>query len=111
MTKTSSHTPEAVHCVAEGRGDQWEAFCLDFDLAVQGHSFEEVYTKLDEQIMLYIESAMQQAEPDRERLLARRAPISVTVPMIFRVVCSTLLRRGATPRHDYVVPMGHYTAA
>jgi len=111
MKKQSSHAQGAVHCVAEGREESWEAFCLDFDLAVQGKSFEEVYAKLNDQIHLYIETAFQESKADRERLMNRRAPISVTMPMMLRVIGSTLLRRGITPRHDYVVPMGNYVAA
>ena len=32
-----------LRCYAERHHGQWEAFCLDFDIAVQGSSFEEVY--------------------------------------------------------------------
>ena len=32
--------------VARVRGTQWETFCLDYDVAVQGRSFEEVQASL-----------------------------------------------------------------
>lgn len=56
MSMRAAREPNSVHCFAEGNGASWEAFCLDFDLAVQGRSFEDVYAKLNDQIALYIES-------------------------------------------------------
>ncbi|WP_256445687.1 hypothetical protein [Skermanella sp. TT6] len=40
----------AFACIAEGRDGEWEAFCLDLDLAVAGTSFEEVYRDLNKAI-------------------------------------------------------------
>ncbi len=47
--------PRIIKCYAEGRPGKWEAFCLDFDLVVQGSSFQDVYEKLDEQVALYLD--------------------------------------------------------
>jgi predicted RNase H-like HicB family nuclease len=46
----------SLHCYAEGRNGDWEAICLDLDIAVQGGSFEEVFGSLREAISLYLES-------------------------------------------------------
>jgi hypothetical protein len=64
-----------VHCYAEGRPGHWEAFCIDFDIAVQGSSLDEVRAKLHDAIELYINSVfdLPNAE-DRARLLNRQAP-------------------------------------
>ena len=44
-----------LRCYAEGRPGHWEAFCLDFDLAVQGESLPEVIRVLNTAISLYLE--------------------------------------------------------
>jgi predicted RNase H-like HicB family nuclease len=62
---------KAVLCVASGRDSQWEAFCLDYDLAVQGQSFEEVRGLLKDAIEMYVDTAVKEPEPNRSRLLAR----------------------------------------
>ena len=64
-----------ITCYAEGSGDQWEAICLDFDIAVQGGSFDEVYRGLQDSVALYLEHVSTLPEADRRRLLARRAPL------------------------------------
>ena len=45
-----------LHCYAEGRDGDWEAICLELDVAVQGGSFEEVFRSLREAIALYLET-------------------------------------------------------
>lgn len=66
--------PYEILCVARGRGGQWEAFCLDFDIAVQGRSFDEVRALLGEAVHTYIQDAAAEQEPTRSQLLARRVP-------------------------------------
>jgi hypothetical protein len=78
---------------ARGRGDRWEAFCPDFDLAVQGRSFEEVRVSLVRAIEMYLDSALAEPEPLRSRLLARRAPFFVRLTWAFRVFWSALFSR------------------
>lgn len=82
--------PEAILCVASGHGSQWEAFCLDFDLAVQGRSFEEVRRLLQRAIEMYIDAAAKEPEPIRSRLLGRKAPFLVRLMWAWRVFWSTL---------------------
>lgn len=93
--------PQALVCVASGRGSQWEAFCLDFDLAVQGRSFEEVRQLLTGAIEMYIDAAVKEPEPFRSRLLGRKAPFWVRLMWAWRVFWSTLsiraTRRGNNP--------------
>lgn len=64
----------ALVCVAHGHRGDWEAFCLDFDLAVQGISLEDVRSRLEEVLADYVHAASEEAEPARSRLLNRRAP-------------------------------------
>ena len=83
---------KVVHCYAEGRPGQWEAFCLEFDLAVQGTSFQDVMSKLREQIELYIESVCDLPQADQERLLNRGVPWWFIVRLWWRMTKSLLQR-------------------
>jgi hypothetical protein len=76
--------------VAHGRGDQWEAYCLDYDLAVQGRSFEEVQSSLVQAIHMYLDTALSEPEPIRSRLLNRRAPFLVRLTWALRLFWSAL---------------------
>jgi len=79
-------------CIATGHGDQWEAFCLDFDLAVQGKSYDEVRRFLDKAVHMYVERASVEPDPARSQLLNRKAPLSVRLMWAWRLFWSTLYR-------------------
>ena len=79
-----------LYCIASGRGDQWEAFCLDLDLAVQGRSFEEVHRFLAKAIHMYVERAMEEPEPTRSQLLNRKAPFLVRLSWGLRLFRSVI---------------------
>ena len=68
-------------CSAEGSGNQWQALCLDFDIAVQGASFAEVQQSLSEAISDFVEAADMENEPARAKLLGRRTPVWVRLSM------------------------------
>jgi predicted RNase H-like HicB family nuclease len=80
-------------CIATGQGDEWEAFCLDFDLAVQGRSFEEVKCDLRQAINMYVEAALAEPEPARSRLLSRDAPFFIRLMWAWRLFIVTISRR------------------
>jgi hypothetical protein len=82
--------PDNLQCIAAGHGDKWEAFCLDLDLAVQGHSFEEVRQSLGTAIEMYLERAMEAPEPTRSQLLNRKAPFFVRLMWGLRLLRSTI---------------------
>jgi len=66
-----------VKCYAEQEGVCWVAICLDFNLAAQGDSFDEVKAKLEAMIKEYVYDAL--VGEDRlyaAQLLTRRAPWS-----------------------------------
>jgi hypothetical protein len=92
-----SEVKQSFVCIATGRADQWEAFCLDFDLAVQGRSFDEVRRYLVDAIEMYLEAALAEPEPDRSRLLARKAPFLVRLMWGWRLFRVTMSGR---PRRD-----------
>ena len=81
-------------CVARGRDDRWEGLCLDLDLAVQGHSFDEVCRLLNESVSTYLEDAASEAEPARSQLLARRVPAYVRFLWGWRFFRATISGRG-----------------
>lgn len=82
-----------ILCVAEGRDNEWEALCLDFDLAVQGRSFDEVRHLMNQAILTYIEDAANEAPRDRARLLGRRAPLRVRMSVLSRFLLGALFGR------------------
>ena len=60
---------KAIWCYAEGKTGSWEAICLDFDLAVQDKSFDEVYQELNAVISMYLEYTGKLSKEDKRRLL------------------------------------------
>ena len=96
-----------VRCYAEGRTDgRWEAICLNFDLAVQGHSFNEVYDDLNKAIEIYLASVNELPEKDKERLLKRSAPLSLQLRFLWAVIQSFFDGNGGgKERHDFMIPL------
>lgn len=64
-----------VRCMAKREGNVWVAFCLDFSLAAQGDSLLEAKQKLAEQIVYYVDEALEDKEFGSQ-LLRRRAPFT-----------------------------------
>jgi predicted RNase H-like HicB family nuclease len=65
---------KVVRCYAEGRDGQWEAVCLEFDIAVQGQSLEEVVQSLRSAIAAYLDYVGGLPEKEQARFLNRRVP-------------------------------------
>ena len=63
-----------VRCYAHGRGQNWQAICVDYDLAVHGSSFQEVKTALETSLKMFLEAVAELPPEERSRLLARKAP-------------------------------------
>lgn len=81
-------------CVARASAvGGWEAFCLDFDLAVQGKTFDEAKSHLHRAIGTYIQDAMQEEEAQRGHLLNRRAPFFVRLTWAIRLFMTTIRGR------------------
>ena len=64
-----------ILCYAEGGNGEWEALCLNFDLAVHGRSFEDVRQGLVEAIAVYLEYVQDLPVGERWQFLNRRAPL------------------------------------
>ena len=63
-----------LRCYAYGRGDAWEAICVDLDLAVTGHSLADVKARLSQAIESYVRDAIAESPEVARRLLYRSAP-------------------------------------
>ncbi len=95
----------ALRCYAEGRDGEWEAICLDLDIAVQGKSFEEVFQSLDEAVNLYLESTSGLPEVERARFLNRATPLSVRLKFLGYALRSLFDDRGKGDyRHQFTMP-------
>ena len=77
---------QTLLCFAHGGSAGWEAICVDFDLAVQGGSFLEAQELLSGAIAAYVESAMDEDEATRRKLLARRAPFLTRLTLTLRLL-------------------------
>lgn len=82
-------------CIARGHEGHWEAACLDFDIVLQGRTFEDVERLMRDAVQSYIENALKEEEPARSQLLNRRAPLSARLYWIGGLLWATLCgRRG-----------------
>ena len=89
-----------LHCYAEGWENQWEAFCLEFDIAVQGDSFEDVRGKMDQAIGYYLEDVAELPQEEQLAFLRRSAPFSLWAKYIFFLTLSFIFRGDAGQRRD-----------
>jgi len=93
----------SFYCIFHGRGDEWEGLCLDLDLAVHGHSFNEAKDIMGRAIDTYIEDALKEDEPARTALLNRSAPFRVRAYWAARIALVAL--RGT--KRDDDLPVGY----
>ncbi len=88
-------------CFAHGHGDSWEAICLDLDIAVQGRSHDEVFKRLNEAVVSYVQDAMKEEPRVARELLQRKAPFYVRAKHVAGFLATTLLSRDKEQRHGY----------
>jgi predicted RNase H-like HicB family nuclease len=75
-----------IWCFADGGPNGWEAFCPDFDISVQGDTFEEVKATLNEAINTYVQDAMAESPRAAAQLLRRRAPAFLRLKYALRLL-------------------------
>lgn len=103
--RAMEHMSRILHCSAEGGKGEWEAICLDLDIAVQGASFEEVYRSLRTAISLYLETVETLPTSDRADLLDRPAPFSVRWRFLAQAARYALgTGPDGTYRHQFTLP-------
>ena len=64
-------------CYAWGKPGDWEALCVDFDLAAQGASLEEVRRELGDAIDTFLDYVSDLPENEQRAFLNRKAPLSL----------------------------------
>ena len=95
-----------LHCYAVGRGEDWEAICLDLDISVQGRSFKEVFDSLEQAVMLDLETVAELPERERAHLLNRPVPLRVRLQFAWHALRLALSKvGGAEHRHQYTMPL------
>ncbi len=62
-------------CYVWGKDSDWEAICTDLDIAVQGRSFDDTKSLLNEAITNFLTDVESLPTDDRQRLLNRRSPL------------------------------------
>lgn len=77
-------------CFAHGRDSEWEAICVDLDIAVTGRSLGEVSDLLERAVSSYIEDAKKESPETCKQLLLRRAPLRVELSLLFRMFISAV---------------------
>ena len=99
-------TLRSLRCYAEGCDGDWEAICLDLDIAVQGRSFEEVFRSLQEAISLYLETVDDLPPQDQRALLHRRTPFTIRVRFLAHALRG-LFANGDDNRHwhQFTMPL------
>ncbi|MSO88756.1 MAG: hypothetical protein EXQ89_02080 [Rhodospirillaceae bacterium] len=75
-----------IRCYAEGHANEWRAVCLDYDIAVEGRSFREVYDSLLDAVFIYVQRAQELPEAERAKLLRRAAPLPERLKMFWWAV-------------------------
>ena len=94
-----------LHCYAEGRDGDWEAICLDLDIAVQGRSFEEVFGSLQEAISLYFETVADLPADQQPALLRRRVSLPIRLGFVLYVVRGLFSGGDDRHRHQFTMPV------
>jgi hypothetical protein len=92
---------DSVLCFVRGRGSVWEALCLDFDIAVQGASFDDVMSRMRDAVRTYVEDAEAESPEVARQLLNRRAPLWVRVKFMGSYLFHLLRRSRRDGDGDY----------
>jgi predicted RNase H-like HicB family nuclease len=95
----------SLRCYAEGGDGDWEAICLDLDIAVQGRSFEDVFDSLQAAISLYFESVAELPADQRPALLHRPVPVPVRLKFLAHLVRGPFSGGDNRQRHQFTMPV------
>jgi predicted RNase H-like HicB family nuclease len=96
----------SLRCYAEGRDGDWEAICLDLDIAVQGGSFEEVFSSMRNAISLYLETVTELPPQEQRALLHRPAPFPVRLKFLTHASRGLFAgSNGDRQRHQFTMPL------
>lgn len=86
-----------LRCYAEKVDGQWQAFCIDLNLAAQGDSLEDVSERLERMVGSYLYDVFEGDDREHaEDLFPRRAPIGF-IARYYVVKARNALRRKFAP--------------
>ena len=88
-------------CYAWGKPGDWEALCVDLDLAAQGASLEEVRRELGDAIETYLDYVADLPENEQTKFLNRKVPLRLRLQLALPHRAShllTLLKIGSNGR-------------
>ena len=96
-----------VRCYAYGHGSDWQAICVDFNIAVGGTSFHEARESLDACIQMYLERVAELPSDEQKRFLNRKSPWLVRA----RLTCMAWLSsvRSVSAFQEFTIP-SHFPA-
>ncbi|HEV8016355.1 MAG TPA: hypothetical protein VGP48_12530 [Stellaceae bacterium] len=99
MAQAMANSPDSfvVRCFFSQHGDTWEALCVDYDVAVQGHSYAEVYDRIITAVSEYLKYIETLPEGERARFRNRGVPLGVRLWCTVRVLW-TVIRGGSDHR-------------
>ena len=84
-----------LRCYAYGKGNSWEAICVDFDIATFGASLNEVKASLTTSIELYLEEVQKLPTNEQQIFLNRKSPRHVRFKLLL-ISWLNYLRIGST---------------
>ena len=64
-------------CYAWGKPGDWEALCVDLDIAAEGETFEQVRSELSDAVETFVDYVWELPEIERRTLLNRKAPLNI----------------------------------
>ncbi len=93
-----------VRCYAYGGGNDWQAICVDLDIAVDGESLQEVRDSLVSCIELYLERVAELPAAEQKQFLARKSPWHVRLRLackawVFNVFSGPAFQKFTIPSH------------
>lgn len=83
MTKT-------LRCYANGHGSNWQAICIDIDIAVHGRTQQQVKDRLTASVNLFLRDLLDLPLEDQRHLLQRKSPWHTRT----KLACMAWLRWG-----------------
>ena len=101
-----SWRPELCMATPRAGDGDWEAICLELDVAVQGRSFEEVFDGLRQAISLYLETVADLPPEERPSLLHRPVPFLVRLKLLAQAARERFSGNGGNrQRHRFTMPL------
>ena len=69
-------------CYAWGKPGDWEALCIDYDLAAQGESLDEVRRELADAVDTYLDYVSDLPASEQQAFLNRKTPLPLRLKLL-----------------------------